>query len=177
VPGEQSEWHSPPIPGGVMSILCAWFALAGLVLLGDDPKPKPDPKLGLSKEEKEFVELTNKVRAKEELPALEPHAWLFKAARDHSATMAKKGELEHKFDGKTVGDRAEAVGYEWTGIGENIAESESDTPPGIMKIWMGSEGHRANILNKKFVHLGVGVVKNDKGETYYTLVFGTPAKK
>jgi uncharacterized protein YkwD len=155
-----------------MSRIAGFIFVAGLLALGDDPQPK----LELSKEEKEFVELTNKERATADLPPLEPNALLFKAAREHAANMANKGELEHKLDGKDVGKRADDVGYAWAGIGENIAESDDETAAGIMKLWMGSEGHRANILNKKFVHVGIGVAKNDKGIRYYTLDFGAPKK-
>src|SRR5947209_4274249 len=118
-------------------MLCAsaFLCVTGLLSLGDDPKPK----LEMSKEEKEFVELTNKERAKAELPPLEPNALLFKAARAHSANMAKNGELEHKLDGKDIGDRAEGVGYDWSAIGENIATNEEDSPAGVVKLWMGSE--------------------------------------
>jgi uncharacterized protein YkwD len=156
-------------------------ALLGVSRSGqaDDPKTKGDspPEPEISKVEKELIELTNKERAKEKLPALKPNALLFKSARGHSADMAKKGELEHKLDGKNVVDRADAVGYKFEDIGENIAVTDNETPVAIVKLWMGSEGHRANILNKDFVDIGIGVVKNDKGDTYYTQVFGAPKKK
>jgi uncharacterized protein YkwD len=165
-------------------VLFCWvlsLALIGASKSGgaDDPKTKTDPQplLEISKVERELIELTNKERAKEKLPALEPNALLFKAARGHSAEMAKKGELEHTLDGKNVSDRADAVGYKFADIGENIAVTDNETAVGIMRLWMGSEGHRANLLNKRFVHIGIGVMKNDKGETYYTQVFGAPEKK
>jgi uncharacterized protein YkwD len=164
-------------------ILCWAVALTlvgvSLVSQADDTKSKgdPPPQLEISKAEKELIELTNKERAREKLPALEPNALLFKSARGHSADMAKKGELEHKLDGKNVADRADAVGYKFEDIGENIAVTDNETAAAIVKLWMGSEGHRANILNKDFVDIGIGIVKNDKGDTYYTQVFGAPKKK
>jgi uncharacterized protein YkwD len=149
------------------------------VASGDEPKPKPDPKSepDLSKQEKEILELTNKERDKEKLLPLEPNALLFKAARAHSANMAKTGELSHVLDGKDPGKRLDAVGYDWLEVGENIAQGTDETLADIMKLWMGSELHRANILNKDFKQIGIGIVKNDKGEVYYTQVFGTPRKK
>ncbi len=144
---------------------------------GSKKKGEPQPEPEISKAEQELIDLTNKERAKEKLPALKPNALLFKSARGHSADMAKKGELEHKLDGKNVADRADTVGYRFEDIGENIAVTDNETPAAIVKLWMGSEGHRANILNKDFVDVGIGVVKNDKGDTYYTQVFGAPKKK
>jgi uncharacterized protein YkwD len=148
----------------------------GLAAFGDDPKPKAEPKLEMSKEERAILELTNKERAKEKLPALEPNELLFKAARAHSANMAKQGELEHVLDGKNPGKRLDDVGYEWVDVGENIAQAADETPADIIKLWMGSELHRENILNKDFKQIGIGIVKNAKGEVYYTEVFATPKK-
>ena len=91
--------------------------------------------------------------------------------------MAKKGELEHVLDGKNPGKRLDDVGYEWVEVGENIAQAADETPADIIKLWMGSELHKANMLNKDFKHVGIGIVKNAKGEVYYTQVFGTSKKK
>jgi uncharacterized protein YkwD len=161
------------------------FACLSLLLLlalaqtafGDDPKPKAEPKLEMSKEEKAILELTNKERAKEKLPPLEPNELLFKAARGHSANMAKQGELEHVLDGKNPGKRLDDEGYDWTEVGENIALATDETPADIIKLWMGSELHKANLLSKDFKQIGIGIVKNAKGEVYYTQVFATPQKK
>jgi uncharacterized protein YkwD len=37
---------------------------------------------------------------------------------------------------------------------------------------MGSEGHRANILNVEYAEIGVAVARNARGERYWTQVFG-----
>jgi uncharacterized protein YkwD len=142
-----------------------------------DTKPKDESKFEMSKEEKELLELTNKEREKEKLPALEPHPLLFKAARAHAANMAKQEKLDHVLDDKNSGDRVEATGYKWMHIGENIAATDSETPTAIVKLWMDSKLHRANILGKEFRHIGIGIAKNDKGETYYTAVFASALKK
>jgi uncharacterized protein YkwD len=62
--------------------------------------------------------------------------------------------------GTTSGDRIRSTGYfdssnGW-GYGENIAMGYS-SPNATMVGWMNSPGHRANILNPSFTHLGVGV--------------------
>jgi uncharacterized protein YkwD len=149
----------------------------GLAAFGDDPKPKAQLEQDMSKEEKAILELTNKERAKEKLPPLEPHDLLIKAARAHSANMSKQGELNHILDGKNPGKRLDDVGYDWMEVGENIAQGTDETPADILKLWMGSELHKANVLNKDFNQIGIGIVKNAKGEVYYTQVFATPKKK
>src|SRR5437764_15124430 len=107
--------------------VCLSVLLAvGLVAFGDDAKPKAEPKLEMSKEEKAILELTNKERAKEKLPPLEPNELLFKAARGHSANMAKQGELDHVLDGKNPGKRVDDVGYDWLTVGENIAQATDE---------------------------------------------------
>ncbi|WP_367649686.1 CAP domain-containing protein [Paenibacillus sp. NEAU-GSW1] len=64
-------------------------------------------------------------------------------------------------------------GVEWTAYGENIAAGQL-TPEAVMESWMNSPGHRANILNPNFTHLGVGYVPgNDQNDykTYWAQLF------
>jgi uncharacterized protein YkwD len=150
-------------------ILLAWSAIR---LNAAD-----EPKVEMSKQEKEILELTNKEREKEKLPPLEPDPLLFKAARAHSANMAKQDKMEHILDDKNPGQRVEDAGYKWMNVGENIAATDNEPATAIVKLWMDSKLHKANILNKDFRHIGIGIAKNDKGETYYTQVFASPLKK
>lgn len=56
------------------------------------------------------------------------------------------------------------VGYGWAG--ENIAAGQT-SPAAVENAWMNSTGHRANILNGHFNHIGVGLVTTDGGYRYY----------
>jgi len=161
-----------------MPRLCAWLVAGALLALGSmDLNAADEPKLEMSKDEKALLELTNKERAKEKLPPLEPNIKLFQAARGHSANMAAKGEMNHILDKKDPSDRVDATGYQWMAVGENVAATDKDTLEGVMKKWMASDQHRANILGKDFRDIGVGLAKDAKGDTYFTLVFATPLKK
>jgi len=40
-------------------------------------------------------------------------------------------------------------------------------------MWMASDGHRANILNAAFTHLGVGAASTATGRVYGVQVFVT----
>ena len=127
--------------------------------------------------EKTLLEMTNAERKKECLPPLKASALLFRAARAHSENMAKQGKLDHELDEKTPFDRLKETGYRFQRAGENIAFGTENLPlTDIMKLWMESEGHKANILNPDFTEIGLGTSRNDKGEVYYTQVFGTPLK-
>ncbi|BDG35019.1 CAP domain-containing protein [Saccharococcus caldoxylosilyticus] len=49
-------------------------------------------------------------------------------------------------------------GIRYCTAGENIAAGQR-TPQEVVNAWMNSPGHRANILNKNFTHIGVGYAK------------------
>jgi uncharacterized protein YkwD len=150
------------------------LVVAGPVARAQDKK---EAAFQMTPEEKKLLELTNAARAKEKLPPLAPNPLLFKAARLHSANMAKKGEMNHVLDGKTPVHRAQAVGYAYRRLAENIAWNDGLPLKTIMDGWMKSKHHRENILQPAFEEIGLGIARSDKGEIYYTQVFGTPKKK
>ena len=139
-------------------------------IVADDKKDPPP--LKLTEDEKTILDLTNAERVKEKLPPLTANPLLCQAARDHSANMAKKGEMKHVLDGKDVLQRLDDVGYDFRKCGENIAVSDGATLKEIMKGWMESKGHREHILDPAFTEIGVGTARNDKGDIYYTQDFG-----
>ena len=46
-------------------------------------------------------------------------------------------------------------GISYMGCGENVAYGFRN-PQAVMQGWMNSEGHKANILQEKFTHIGIG---------------------
>lgn len=58
------------------------------------------------------------------------------------------------------------------GVGENVAYGNV-SPEQLVQMWMNSAGHRANILNASFTHLGVGDVSLSSGRVYGVQVFLT----
>lgn len=127
----------------------------------------------LSDDERTLLDLTNKERAKQNLPLLKPNEKLFQAARAHSANMAKQERLDHTLDGKGPAERLADLGYRHSGWGENCAAGQQ-TPAEAFKTWMNSDGHRANILNEPYAEIGIGVVAGANGTRYWTQVFGAP---
>ncbi|MDJ0690009.1 MAG: CAP domain-containing protein [Xenococcaceae cyanobacterium MO_188.B32] len=71
------------------------------------------------------------------------------------------------------------TGYQYSTAAENIAAGYQ-TPEAVVEAWMGSAGHRANILNPDLTEIGVGYeyLANDTGSvnynSYWTTTFGTP---
>ncbi len=107
--------------------------------------------------------LLNHERAARGLLPLSPEATLESAATSYAQTMVQQRFFGHVSPGgQTITDRlASYVGPALDHVtGENLAWGEGAfaTPSAIVKQWMDSEGHRANILNRNFEQIGVGIV-------------------
>jgi len=59
-------------------------------------------------------------------------------------------------DGSLPPDRLRDGGVSFSMSGENIARGQSSASA-VMTAWMNSPGHRANILNSEYTHMGVGL--------------------
>lgn len=111
--------------------------------------------------------LLNRERTKRGLGELDRDHRLERAAQKHSRYMRTHGCFDHECAGeKTVIDRLGQVGYLLGGLlrwayGENIAwgEQRLGAPKAMVKAWMNSSGHRANILNGSFRDIGIGFVE------------------
>lgn len=123
----------------------------------------------------QVVKLTNKERAKGGCKALKSNSALKSAAQKHSADMAKKDYFSHTGkDGRSPFDRMTDAGYAYAAAAENIAAGQR-TPADVVKGWMNSAGHKANILNCTYTEIGVGYAKGGSYGTYWTQDFGKPA--
>ncbi|PEL20545.1 CAP domain-containing protein [Bacillus wiedmannii] len=134
-----------------------------------EQKPAEEAK-SLSEFEQRVVELTNTERAKQGLPALKIDTELSKVARVKSEDMQKNNYFDH--NSPTYGspfDMMKKFGISYTSAGENIAQGQR-TPEEVVQAWMNSAGHRANILNNGFTHIGVGYVESGN---YWTQQFIT----
>ncbi len=113
--------------------------------------------------------------------ALEPNRKLARAARKHASDMDERKYFSHTTPGGvSFVDRIMRQDYVdpgegWT-LGENLAwgSYQLATPKSIVRSWMHSPGHRANILNPQFREIGIGVVVGapergvESGATYAT---------
>ncbi len=120
--------------------------------------------------EQEVVRLTNEAR-RGHCAALINDAKLHAAALGHSRDMAAKNYFSHTSqDGRSFSDRITAAGFKWHAVAENIALGQR-TPAEVVKSWLNSPGHRANIMNCTYTRIGVGVAEGAKG-LYWTQDFG-----
>ncbi|GGP45340.1 hypothetical protein GCM10010287_12400 [Streptomyces variabilis] len=94
------------------------------------------------------------------------------AAQAHSADMVARDFYAHTApDGSKPWDRAAAAGSRCRTVGENIACGQRSAAE-VVRGWMNSPGHRANILKPEFTHIGVGFAGGGRAGTYWTQVFG-----
>lgn len=118
----------------------------------------------------DVVAIVNKARSDSGLDPLSECSTLDQSAQLHSQDMNARDFFDHTNpDGESPSDRIRLTGYFgnakslWTG--ENIAAGFSDAAS-VMVAWMKSPGHRANILNTKFTHLGVGIATTRSDSKY-----------
>lgn len=118
--------------------------------------------------EQEVIRLVNVERANAGLPALKYDWELARVAEHKSQDMADKNYFSHT--SPTYGspfNMMKNYGINYRSAGENIAQGQK-TAAQVVDAWMNSEGHRANILNKNYTHIGVGYVADGN---YWTQMF------
>ncbi len=127
--------------------------------------------------------LVNHERTTRGMKALKANHTLWKVASWLSDNMVARQFFDHTTpDGRDLRKRLDAFHWEGMSAGENIAWGTGDlgSPARIVKSWMHSPGHRANILHRAFRRGGVGVtagVPEDVGGlagATYTMDYDTP---
>lgn len=100
----------------------------------------------------------NAVRSDSGLGALTLSDPLTREAQAHACDMAKRGYFSHTSpDGGTMEDRLRRARL--TGMcrgAENIARGQADINA-VMHSWMGSTGHRRNLLDNRLSQVGFGL--------------------
>lgn len=138
-----------------------------------DEAPRP------TEEEIRFVEMVNRERARRGLSQLSIDPLLIAVAREHSAEMRDKNYFNHTSPTpgiKTPLDRylkATSRRPPYACVGENLFYcSVTDVDRGHVA-FMNSPTHRENVLFPRFEKIGVGIVKNEKGEFWVTQMYLT----
>lgn len=135
--------------------------------------------LGYSSEitAKKVLDQTNVRRQQAGLAPLRLNPVLSQSATAKADNMFAENYWSHNSpSGKTPWDFFKAVKYQYSVAGENLAKDFYDTDS-MMKAWMNSPTHKANIVNTKYQEIGIGVVNGVLRGVKTTLVvqhFGTP---
>lgn len=121
--------------------------------------------------EEQVISLTNIERKKAGLSPLKGNWELSRVARYKSLDMRDLNYFSH--DSPTYGSpfmMINSFGISYYTAAENIAAGQS-TPQAVIKDWMNSPGHRANILKRDVTEIGVGYVKGGSYGHYWTQMF------
>ena len=104
--------------------------------------------------EANIVKYTNAQRARYGLPPLQVDKDLMKSARQHGAWMARHRNMVHTR----------------RNVAENIAMGQRSSDS-VVRAWMNSRGHRANILNRSYHRIGVAAYRTASGTIYWCQQF------
>ena len=146
------------------------IALSGTALLAAAAlawTPQPATGWDQSSAEATLWQLLNGDRTNNGLPPLAQHSTLVSLARWRSKDMVDRDYFDHVIKGTSyqVYHWYDTNGLSWSSGGENIGfnngYSDADSPVKMNEGFMGSSGHRANILNVNWSHGGVGAYGAD----------------
>jgi uncharacterized protein YkwD len=118
--------------------------------------------------------LVNRERASHGLSALRASDRLASAAQGHAADMVDRRYFAHGNFGARIARTGWGRHRRTYTIGENLGYGIAGgaTPRAIVAAWMDSAGHRANILQRRFHAIGIGIASGtpdgDAGATYST---------
>jgi uncharacterized protein YkwD len=125
---------------------------------------------------------TNQSRTRQGLPELRWNAQLAQIAVNFAADMNKRQFMSHVDpEGRQPWDRARQQGYPSSFVGENLSWGAKG-PQEVTNQWLASLGHRANIMNRQYRQIGVGVImgkvnrwsgrfSNSNGVPYWVQLF------
>jgi len=172
--GHTQAWNtatSPEIDGiglGTARSDDGWFVFVAVLvedlLLPDDP--------GVM--EWKVFEKVNAVRVAHTLQPLARLPELDDLARAHSLDMMQRSYFSHITpEGRTSANRLEDAGIGYKRIAENLTSNRGAEDPAGHAVdgWMDSPGHRANILDGRFTHTGLGAAVGADGTGYFTQLF------
>lgn len=121
--------------------------------------------------ENEVVSLVNTERRKAGVSELIQNNNVNRVARVKSQDFVNNNYFSH--NSPTYGspfDMLRTFGISFSAGAENIASGQRN-PEEVMRFWMNSPGHKANILNSSYNQIGVGVAKDSSGNLYWTQMF------
>lgn len=140
----------PPNLRAAFALLCAVFVLA-------PPAQAAGRTTALTQSERSLLGAVNEVRRGHGLRPLRVDAALTRAARSYSATMIRTDVFAHG----AMAARLAAHGARGPAFGENLAwcACGRETATTVVRSWMASAGHRANLLRAGWNRIGIGALR------------------
>lgn len=152
----------PPLLGtAVLGLVCVLLSPLPLQASPADPSARADAASYAA----DAVRATNAARVRRDLRPLGTTRCLRSAAARQAAAMAREGSMWHQDLQAVMGDCGLGT------VGENVAVGYP-TGRAVVTGWMGSPGHRANILQRRFRLVAVAARRSDSGTWYAAQVFG-----
>lgn len=116
--------------------------------------------------EGELLARHNAERISRGLPTLREDGAIDQVARAWAWELARSRSLRHNPGARTTIARAAP---DWRAMGENVGYAGS--PAAVHAAYMGSAGHRANILSRSYNRVGVGCVRDSRGVVWTAVSF------
>ena len=159
----------PQVWTSIRTAACVLFAVAVIAPVAG----AGNQATSLNQTERSLLSVVNEVRGNHGLRPLKVDPALARAARSYTATMLRTGVFSH---GDMFG-RLSRSGAAGPMYGENLAWGTGPyaTARQVVRGWMGSPGHRANLLRPGWTRIGLGALKGTfggyRGATVFTADF------
>ena len=128
---------------------------ATVVFVAEATKGEPKKaEVNLIAIERNIISYTNAERTRHGLPALEIDGDLVESARKHCSWMTRRRSLRHTS----------------RPVAENIAMGQRSSKE-VVRDWMSSSGHRANILNRSYRRIGAAAYRTESGTIFWCQQF------
>lgn len=177
IPQERNNYRASVLkPNFLLFLLVAYLLNQSIIKTLTITKPGI---LGYSSEitAQKVFDQTNIERQKVGLSPLIYNETLSKSAKAKAEDMFINDYWAHNSpQGKTPWTFFDQAGYKYSIAGENLAK-DFDNTDSLMKAWMASPTHKANIIHDRYQEIGIAVVNGTLGGIKTTLVvqhFGTP---
>jgi uncharacterized protein YkwD len=131
---------------------------------------------------RQLLDRTNRLRAQNGLAELKAQPQLAAAAMQFARYMADSDRYSHEADGRQPPQRAQAAGYAYCLVSENIAfasDSRGFDANGLAARlfdgWRDSPPHRRNMLDGELTEVGIAAAYSQRSKRHYAVqLFGRP---
>jgi len=134
------------------------------------PRATEGQTTNVTEQERQMIDLVNRERQQNDLPPLQTDFEVTRVARIKSQDIVDNNYFSHY--SPTYGspfEMLDSFGVKYLHAGENLAGNNS--VQNAHTALMNSSGHRKNILNPDFTHIGIGVKPSNRYGYVYTQMF------